>query len=189
MFNFPCRKCSILNISSNVNMVLISLHFRYRAVPSSFYRKTSGALIVYDITQKVTYENVGHWLKDLRGHTHDKPIVVMLVGNKADLSHLRAVSKDDAKAFSEKEKFLFMETSALNALNVETAFTTLLVEIYLVKNGKTHGKDLAFVPQEQSIDKGVKDDQAFEKEFSYKTDDASSKIDVKSHGCSHDQEV
>nr|GLL16504.1 ras-related protein RABA1f-like [Ipomoea trifida] len=53
----------------------------------------------------------------------------MLVGNKADLRHLRVVSTEDAKAFAEKEGTFFMETSALESLNVENAFTELLTQI------------------------------------------------------------
>ena len=68
------------------------------------------------------------WLKELRDHT-DANIVVMLVGNKADLRHLRAVSTEDATTFAERENTFFMETSALESLNVENAFTEVLTQI------------------------------------------------------------
>nr|GFC88610.1 Ras-related protein RABA1f [Tanacetum cinerariifolium] len=77
----------------------------------------------------VTYENVEHWIKEVKAHT-DPGIVVMLVGNKADLGHLRAITTDDAKAFAERENFLFMEASARDALNVNNAFTELFTQIY-----------------------------------------------------------
>ncbi|GAA0156952.1 small GTPase [Lithospermum erythrorhizon] len=63
---------------------------RYRAITSAYYRGAVGALLVYDVTRHVTFENVERWLKELRDHT-DTNIVIMLVGNKADLRHLRAV--------------------------------------------------------------------------------------------------
>jgi len=66
---------------------------------NSYYRGAVGALLVYDIAKQVTYENVNVWLKELRDHA-DSSIVVMLVGNKSDLGHLRAVSTDDAKKFA-----------------------------------------------------------------------------------------
>lgn len=118
-----------------------------------------GALIVYDITRKVTFENVERWLKELRDHT-DQNIVVMLVGNKADLAHLRAVTTDEAKAFSERENVFFMETSALEALNVEKAFTEVLTQIYRVMSRKALGvaNDPALVPKGQTINIGGKDD-------------------------------
>ncbi|XP_076924797.1 ras-related protein RABA1f-like [Bidens hawaiensis] len=132
---------------------------RYRAITSAYYRGTVGALIVYDITRKVTFENVDRWLKELRDHT-DQNIVVMLVGNKADLAHLRAVTTDEAKVFSEKETVFFMETSALEALNVEKAFTEVLTQIYRVMSRKALGvaNDPALVPKGQTINIGGKDD-------------------------------
>lgn len=58
-----------------------------------------GALLVYDISKHATYVNVTRWLKELRDHA-DSNIVIMLVGNKSDLKHLRAVPTDEAKTFS-----------------------------------------------------------------------------------------
>ena len=58
-----------------------------------------GALLVYDISKHQTYENVQRWLKELRDHA-DANIVIMLVGNKSDLRHLRAVPTDEAKQFA-----------------------------------------------------------------------------------------
>ncbi|KAI3823958.1 hypothetical protein L1987_05404 [Smallanthus sonchifolius] len=132
---------------------------RYRAITSAYYRGTVGALIVYDITRKVTFENVERWLRELRDHT-DQTIVVMLTGNKADLAHLRAVPMEEAKAFSERENVFFMETSALESLNVEKAFTELLSQIYRVMSRKALGmaNDPASVPKGQTINIGGKED-------------------------------
>ncbi|KAJ9675764.1 hypothetical protein PVL29_024612 [Vitis rotundifolia] len=83
---------------------------RYRAITSAYYRGAVGALLVYDVTQHVAFENVERWLKELRDHT-DSHIVIMPFGNKGDLRHLRAVSIDDAKAFAEREHFLYGDTA------------------------------------------------------------------------------
>jgi small GTP-binding protein len=64
-----------------------------------YYRGAVGALLVYDIAKHLTYENVERWLKELRDHA-DANIVIMLVGNKSDLRHLRAVPTDEARAFA-----------------------------------------------------------------------------------------
>jgi len=64
-----------------------------------YYRGAVGALLVYDIAKHLTYENVERWLRELRDHADDN-IVIMLVGNKSDLRHLRAVPMDEAKAFA-----------------------------------------------------------------------------------------
>lgn len=108
---------------------------RYRAITSAYYRGAVGALMVYDITKHVTFENVERWLKELRDHA-DSNIVIMLVGNKSDLRHLRGVSTEDAHAFAEKEGLSFIETSALESTNVENAFHKILTEIYRIVSKK-----------------------------------------------------
>nr|GME17853.1 ras-related protein YPT3 [Ipomoea batatas] len=102
---------------------------RYRAITSAYYRGAVGALLVYDVTRHVTFENVTRWLKELRDHT-DPNIVVMLIGNKSDLRHLVAVPTEEGKNFAEREALYFMETSALEATNVENAFTEVLTQIH-----------------------------------------------------------
>ncbi|KAL1834134.1 hypothetical protein DCAR_0104301 [Daucus carota subsp. sativus] len=132
---------------------------RYRAITSAYYRGAVGALLVYDVTRHITFENVERWLKELRDHT-DTNIVIMLVGNKADLRHLRAVPMDDAMAFAERENTFFMETSALEALNVESSFTEVLTQIYHVVSRKALdiGDDPAVLPKGQTLNIGGKDD-------------------------------
>lgn len=76
---------------------------RYRAITSAYYRGAVGALLVYDISKHQTYENVTRWLKELRDHA-DANIVIMLVGNKSDLRHLRAVPTEEAKSFASQCK-------------------------------------------------------------------------------------
>ena len=109
---------------------------RYRAITSAYYRGAVGALLVYDISKRLTFENVERWLKELRTHA-DPSIVVMLVGNKCDLKHLQAVLTDDAKSFAEQNNLAFIETSALDATNVDLAFETILIEIYRIVTRKT----------------------------------------------------
>eukprot|EP01087_Luapelamoeba_hula_P001595 TRINITY_DN112_c0_g1_i1.p1 TRINITY_DN112_c0_g1~~TRINITY_DN112_c0_g1_i1.p1 ORF type:complete len:216 (-),score=39.37 TRINITY_DN112_c0_g1_i1:67-714(-) len=102
---------------------------RYRAITSAYYRGAVGALLVYDISKAVSYDNVERWLNELRDHA-DSNIVIMLVGNKSDLKHLRAVPTDQAAQFAEKHGLSFIETSALDSSNVELAFQRILTEIY-----------------------------------------------------------
>ena len=71
-----------------------------------YYRGAVGALLVYDIAKHITYENVERWLKELRDHA-DANIVIMLVGNKSDLRHLRAVPTEEASAFAGNAKRFF----------------------------------------------------------------------------------
>lgn len=122
---------------------------RYRAITSAYYRGAVGALLVYDIAKHQTYENVTRWLKELRDHA-DQNIVIALVGNKSDLKHLRAVPTDEAKEFASKSRVLlfagmanilaqngltFIETSALDASNVESAFQNILTGQSIASSG------------------------------------------------------
>ncbi|KAG8697022.1 Ras- protein Rab-11A [Ceratobasidium sp. 394] len=108
---------------------------RYRAITSAYYRGAVGALLVYDISKHATYVNVTRWLKELRDHA-DSNIVIMLVGNKSDLKHLRAVPTEEAKAFSAENGLFFIETSAMDASNVEAAFQNILTEVYRIVSSK-----------------------------------------------------
>nr|GEU53872.1 Ras-related protein RABA4d-like [Tanacetum cinerariifolium]GEU87527.1 Ras-related protein RABA4d-like [Tanacetum cinerariifolium]GEU95056.1 Ras-related protein RABA4d-like [Tanacetum cinerariifolium] len=113
---------------------------RYRAVTSAYYRGAVGAMLVYDMTKRQTFDHMTRWLEELRGHA-DKNIVIMLIGNKCDLVNMRAVPVEDAQEFAERENLCFMETSALEATNVESAFLTALTEIYKIISKKSLSAD------------------------------------------------
>lgn len=102
---------------------------RYRAITAAYYRGAVGALLVYDISKKLTFDSIDRWLKELRDHA-DPNIVITLVGNKKDLSHLRAVTTSEAEDYVRNNKLSFIETSALDSSNVEEAFKKLLTDIY-----------------------------------------------------------
>ena len=98
---------------------------RYRAITSAYYRGAVGALLVYDISKHQTYENVTRWLKELRDHA-DANIVIMLVGNKSDLRHLRAVPTEEAKQFASKQIHC-ARPAIWHSLIVSQARTTFLL--------------------------------------------------------------
>ncbi|KAI3884353.1 hypothetical protein MKX03_006831 [Papaver bracteatum] len=108
---------------------------RYRAITSAYYRGAMGALLVYDTTKRQTFDNVQRWLRELRDYA-DSNIVILLAGKKSDLKHLRAVNEEDAQVIAEKEGLSFLETSALEALNIKQAFQTILTEIYHIVRKK-----------------------------------------------------
>merc|ERR1711907_532162 len=85
---------------------------RYRAITSAYYRGAVGALLVYDITKQSTFESVKTmWLDELKQNA-DANIIIMLVGNKKDLGHIRDVTTEEARNFAEKNQLSFIETSA-----------------------------------------------------------------------------
>lgn len=113
---------------------------RYRAITSAYYRGAVGALLVYDISKSLSFENVTRWLKELRDHA-DSNIVIMLVGNKTDQRHLRAVPTEDGKNFASENGLSFIETSALEATNVDLAFQNILTSIYQIVSSKSLQED------------------------------------------------
>ncbi|XP_012481608.1 ras-related protein RABA5e [Gossypium raimondii] len=102
---------------------------RFRAVTSAYYRGAFGALLVYDISRRATFDNVARWLDELNSHS-DTTVAKMLVGNKCDLENTREVSLDEGKSLAESEGLFFIETSALDSTNVWTAFEIVIREIY-----------------------------------------------------------
>jgi Rab family protein len=103
----------------------------------SHYRKSVGALVVYDVTNRDSFLHVKRWLDELKDHA-EPDIQIVLVGNKVDLVEanpdVRKVTIEEAKEFSNKNKLMFYESSAEQDKNVKTIFSELLTKIYDVKS-------------------------------------------------------
>mmetsp|Transcript_12011 Transcript_12011/g.26354 ORF Transcript_12011/g.26354 Transcript_12011/m.26354 type:complete len:231 (+) Transcript_12011:103-795(+) len=111
---------------------------RYRSIASSYYRGAVGALLVYDITDRESFNHVPTWLKEIEENA-EKDCLIMLVGNKMDLDEQRAVFVRDGRSFARKNGLAFIETSALDATGVEIAFQRILQEIYKTQTRKQPG--------------------------------------------------
>eukprot|EP01126_Amoeba_proteus_P065897 TRINITY_DN9446_c0_g1_i2.p1 TRINITY_DN9446_c0_g1~~TRINITY_DN9446_c0_g1_i2.p1 ORF type:complete len:221 (+),score=40.78 TRINITY_DN9446_c0_g1_i2:73-735(+) len=102
---------------------------RFRSIAKAFYNGALGAIIVYDITNRDSFQSTQRWIDDC--HTFaSEGIKIILVGNKSDLQHLREVSTTEGRIFSEKHGLSFMETSALKDTGVNEAFMALMKEVY-----------------------------------------------------------
>jgi len=94
---------------------------RFKFFRQSFYRGSSGAMVVFDLTRYPTFNpNVVNWLKELWGFTGRIPIV--LIGNKVDLADLRNVREGDVQSFADKIPCPYIETSAKTGIHVDEAF-------------------------------------------------------------------
>ncbi|KAI9122613.1 hypothetical protein QN277_009910 [Acacia crassicarpa] len=101
----------------------------FRSITRSYYRGAAGALLVYDITRRETFNHLASWLEDARQHANAN-MTIMLIGNKCDLAHRRAVSTEEGEQFAKEHGLIFMEASAKTAQNVEEAFIKTAASIY-----------------------------------------------------------
>lgn len=102
---------------------------RFRAVTRSYYRGAAGAIMVYDITRRTTFNHISSWLSEANNLASPNTIL-FLIGNKADLDASRDVTRDEAEEFAREHGLTFLETSAKNGDNVEEAFLQTAQAIY-----------------------------------------------------------
>lgn len=101
----------------------------FRSITRSYYRGATGALLVYDVTRRETFEHVTSWLNDAKENSNMN-MTILLIGNKTDLAEKREVSTEEGKQFAAANGLAFIETSAKTNANVDAAFTTTAEAIY-----------------------------------------------------------
>ncbi|XP_014778318.1 ras-related protein Rab-22A [Octopus bimaculoides] len=117
------------------NLVLDSKTFRfqiwdtagqekYHALAPMYFRGAAAAIVVYDITKESSYRSAKEWVKRLRKHGVTDAVIA-LAGNKCDAEDLREVSAKDAQAYADSIQAIFVETSALVAVNIPELFTSI----------------------------------------------------------------
>ncbi|XP_074330119.1 ras-related protein RABD2a-like [Apium graveolens] len=101
---------------------------RFRTITSSYYRGAHGIIVVYDVTDQESFNNVKQWLSEINRYASEN-VNKLLVGNKSDLTANKVVSYEGAKAFADETGIPFMEASAKDATNVEQAFMAMTSSI------------------------------------------------------------
>uniref|UniRef100_A0A8C6WGA1 RAB1A, member RAS oncogene family a n=1 Tax=Neogobius melanostomus TaxID=47308 RepID=A0A8C6WGA1_9GOBI len=101
---------------------------RFRTITSSYYRGAHGIIVVYDVTDQESFNNVKQWLQEIDRYASEN-VNKLLVGNKCDLTTKKVVDYTTAKEFADNLGIPFLETSAKSASNVEQAFMTMAAEI------------------------------------------------------------
>ena len=127
----------------------------FQAITRSYYKGAIGALLVYDITRKDTFNHIIKWLEVVKSYSAKK-ICIILIGNKIDLENKRQVSKENGENFAKKNGILFLETSAKTAERVNDAFITSAQVI--LEGIKLTGIDPTFPSQNIKIDEDDEDD-------------------------------
>ena len=106
---------------------------RYKAIVAGHYRRAAGALIVYDVTKRSTFEHATSWLQNIK-EMAEKNCITYLVGNKIDLVDIneknREVSTEEAQKYAKENGLKFYEASALTNVRINDCFEDLLQEIY-----------------------------------------------------------
>lgn len=111
---------------------------RFRTITSSFYRGAHGIIVVYDITDQGTFNNVKLWMQEIQRYA-SAGVCKMLVGNKVDLDDRRVVSTSTAKEYADGLTIPFFETSAKTGVDTEKAFARLTEEVMRQQHGGWNG--------------------------------------------------
>ncbi|XP_074870529.1 ras-related protein Rab-37 isoform X1 [Carettochelys insculpta] len=101
---------------------------RFRSVTHAYYRDAQALLLFYDITNKMSFDNIRAWLAEIHEYAQ-KDVVIMLLGNKADVSSERVIRTEDGESLAREYGVPFMETSAKTGMNVELAFLAIAKEL------------------------------------------------------------
>ena len=113
---------------------------RFKNITASYYRGGNGVLVVYDITDRESFENLNSWLIEIEKNAN-KNVFKLLIGNKCDLEDKRKVSYQEGKDFAASNGMQFIETSAKTATKVQEAFETLTNQIIEANMVKEKGFD------------------------------------------------
>jgi len=114
---------------------------RFKTITATYYKGAHGCILVYDITDRQSFQDIENWLGEVRQHASPN-IVKILVGNKSDLKEQRQVSYQEGKEFADSLGMQFLETSAKEKMNIDEAFITLTKAILpTVPENKRGGAD------------------------------------------------
>ncbi len=108
---------------------------RFKTVTSAYYRGADGILIVYDQTDKSSFDHLNDWLDDILKYTTDEPIK-LIIGNKDDLNEQKVISDDDIRNFSNRSNIEIVKTSAKSSFQVNYAFEKLTQKLINSREGK-----------------------------------------------------
>ena len=107
-------------------------HERFRAITSKYYKGAMGIILVYDVSERKSFENIGEWMNQIEKETAEGEVIKLLIGNKIDLE--RVVTTEEGEELSKRYKVPFVETSAKEANNVDESF--LQIANIILKNEK-----------------------------------------------------
>ena len=123
---------------------------RFRSITRNYYKGADGIILIYDITNEESFNNVKNWINSIKEEAPDK-VVIILVGNKVDDEENRKIKKENGEKISQEFKLPFFECSAKADINVNSAFEALIKKLIEIN------------PKDKSGDKLKKDKQKVER--------------------------
>ncbi|XP_033726379.1 ras-related protein Rab-8A isoform X1 [Pecten maximus] len=127
---------------------------RFRTITTAYYRGAMGIMLVYDITNEKSFENIRNWIRNIEEHA-SQDVEKMILGNKCDMNDKRMVSKERGEQLAIEHGIKFMETSAKASINVEDAFFTLARDIKAKMDKKLERNRIAEASSAQNKGGGV----------------------------------
>ncbi|XP_015240902.1 ras-related protein Rab-37-like isoform X1 [Cyprinodon tularosa] len=125
---FTNKEVTVDNVKVKLQIWDTAGQERFRSVTHAYYRDAHALLLLYDITNKSSFDNIRAWLTEIHEYAQTD-VVIMLLGNKADMSSERAIRRDEGERLAREYSVPFMETSAKTGVNVELAFTAVAKEL------------------------------------------------------------
>jgi Ras-related protein Rab-8A len=101
---------------------------RFRTITTAYYRGAMGILLVYDVTDEQSFQNIRNWIRNIEQHAADN-VDRVLIGNKCDMESDKVVETTRGKALADEYQIKFFETSAKNNINVVESFTAIATDI------------------------------------------------------------
>ena len=155
------------SIRINDEEVKITIHDtagqeRFRSLAGSYIKKAQGILLVYDITDEKSFEEIGNWMNNIKEEAGDK-LPIILVGNKCDLKDARKVPKVEGQKAAKNYNMTFFETSCKDGDNVEKCFRELAQKIIERKKQNQKNQTLAGKKLEKEKEQKKKDDCCLKK--------------------------
>ena len=116
---------------------------RYKSLTKGFFRNAEGVMLVYDVTNSETYENLKYWMQSIKNNLGENmgEIPIIIIGIKIDCQE-REVSVEEAENFWKEQGFPYFETSAKTGENIDKTIKFLVKQVINVKEGnKEENKD------------------------------------------------
>ncbi|XP_071131448.1 ras-related protein Rab-26-like isoform X7 [Mytilus edulis] len=108
---------------------------RFRSITRAYYRDANALLLLYDVTNKASFDNIRAWLGEINEYAQED-VVIMLLGNKADMAGERMIRTEDGEKLAKEYNVAFMETSAKTGMNVDLAFMAVAKDLKMKKTRK-----------------------------------------------------